>query len=323
MDRWLSSQYYAAFYSLCQMRCARIESQPGAKKLTRDRLRTPASSHCETALKEIHASCGRPFLRWAGSKRKQLSRLAAFWSAKHKRYVEPFAGSACLFFAIGPESALLGDSNKELIEVYRIVRDEPDRLYRRLCHIRRDKATYLRWRQLNPASLDRETRAVRFLYLNRNCFNGIYRTNLDGKFNVPMGTRLGEYFSKEDLVNCSTLLQRATLIAGDFARTLERVRAGDFVYLDPPYAVTSRRIFREYGRKAFSTEDIPRLSTTLKAIESKNADFLVSYADCKEARALALGWYSVRLPIRRHVAGFAGDRKNAYEWLISNRPILA
>jgi DNA adenine methylase len=264
---------------------------------------------------------GIPFLRWAGSKRKQLLRLASFWSSDHKRYVEPFAGSACLFFELAPSTAVLGDSNKELIEVYRVVGNEPERLHRRLCRIRRDLPTYRRWRQLNPKSLDRETRALRFLYLNRNCFNGIYRTNMNGDFNVPMGTRQGRYISKDDLLNCSRLLQRATLVVGDFVKTLEGVKAGDFVYLDPPYAVNSRRIFREYGKKTFDTSDIPRLSESLASIVRQGADFLVSYADCAQLRELAGEWHSVRLPIRRHVAGFAGDRKEAYEWLISNRPI--
>src|SRR5712692_6539385 len=116
-----------------------------------------------------------------------------------------------------------------------------------------------------------------------------------------MGKRPGEYFSKDDLLNCSKLLHRTTLVAGDFVKTLERVKAGDFVYLDPPYAVTSRRIFREYGKKTFDTFDIPQFSESLEAIVKQKADFLVSYADCAEARALALEWHSVRLPIRRHV----------------------
>jgi DNA adenine methylase len=278
------------------------------------------SKESEDAKKERR---GKPFLRWAGSKRKQVSRLASFWSPHHTRYVEPFAGSACLFFERAPRLAVLGDSNRELMEVYRVVRDEPERLHQRLCRIPRDLTSYLHWRQLKPETLDRETRALRFLYLNRNCFNGIYRTNLRGEFNVPMGTRLGEYFSKDDLVSCSELLQRTTLVAGDFVKTLERVKAGDFVYLDPPYAVTSRRIFREYGRKTFDTTDIPRLSECLAAIVAQRADFLVSYADCAEARALAHKWHSVRLPTRRHIAGFAGDRKKAYEWLISNRSIVS
>jgi DNA adenine methylase len=281
----------------------------------------PPTSVCAVDAQEVMTRRGKPFLRWAGSKRKQLSRLTSFWSPDHERYVEPFAGSACLFFELAPRAAVLGDSNKDLIETYRVVRDEPERLYRRLCCIRRDLTTYSRWRQLRPELLDRETRALRFLYLNRNCFNGIYRTNMAGEFNVPMGSRLGEYLGKDDLVGCSKLLQRTALVAGDFAKTLERVRAGDFVYLDPPYAVTSRRIFREYGKKTFDTTDIPRLSKCLTTIVKRKADFLVSYADCAEARALARKWHSVRLPIKRHIAGFAGDRRKAYEWLVSNRPI--
>lgn len=265
----------------------------------------------------------KPFLRWAGSKRKQVSRLASFWSTDHLRYVEPFAGSACLFFELAPKLAVLGDNNRELMEVYRIVRDEPDRLYRRLCRIRCDLPTYLRWRRLKPRSLDRETRALRFLYLNRNCFNGIYRTNTEGQFNVPMGNGAGKHFTEEDLLNCSRLLQRTILVVGDFTKTLELVKTGDFVYLDPPYAVTSRRIFREYGKKTFDTSDIPRLSESLTTIVKLGADFLVSYADCTEARTLALDWNAVRCPVRRNVAGFAGHRKNAYEWLISNHPISA
>lgn len=260
----------------------------------------------------------KPFLRWAGSKRKQLHRLSPFWSEHHVRYVEPFAGSACLFFELAPAAALLGDSNRDLIEVYRVVRDEPQRLYRRLNRINRTLKSYLHWRSLSARSLDRETRALRFLYLNRNCFNGIYRTDVNGNFNVPMGQRPGAYFTRSDIELCSLLLNRAKLFAGDFEITLDQVKRGDFVYLDPPFAVNSRRIFRQYGKKVFDTTDISRLSRSLEEIDRKQADFLVSYADCKEIRAVASKWNSCRLPIRRHIAGFAGARRDAYEWLITN-----
>jgi len=263
----------------------------------------------------------KPLLRWAGSKRPQLPRLRTFWSESHTGYVEPFAGSACLFFAIAPLEAVLGDANRELIDFYKVVRREPERLYRRLCRIRRDTATYQKWRSIDPQSLDQETRALRFIYLNRNCFNGIYRTNLDGKFNVPMGKEQGAYLSKAELMRCSELLQRASLVTGDFAKTVSHVKAGNFVYLDPPYAVGSRRVFREYGKHTFGTPDISRLSKSLSEIREIGADFLVSYADCREARAMAAQWNAIRLPIRRNIAGFAGARKNAYEWLITNLPI--
>lgn len=216
---------------------------------------------------------------------------------------------------------VLGDTNRELIEVFKVVRDAPDRLYRRICRIRRDRVTYQRWRALDPTTLDRDTRALRFVYLNRNCFNGIYRTNTDGHFNVPMGKEIGEYFSKDDLIRCANLLQNVRFVAGDFAKTLELVKPGHFVYLDPPYAVSSRRIFCEYGKRVFDSSDIARFTDCLTGIHSGKADFLVSYADCREARSLADKWNSVRLPIRRHVAGFAGNRRNAYEWLITNLPI--
>ncbi len=162
---------------------------------------------------------------------------------------------------------------------------------------------------------------VRFLYLNRNCFNGVFRTNTGGQFNVPIGTRTGAYFTNTDLLNCSVLLKRAKLLAADFGETIEHVRAGDFVYLDPPFAVDSRRVFCEYGAQPFSTADMARLAVGLRDIERKRADFLVSYADSKEARALAKEWNATRLPIRRHVAGFSGSRRRAFEWLISNMQV--
>lgn len=286
-------------------------------------MRCPSQT-ASTASHSSEKSLGKgakPFLRWAGSKRKQLPRLSPFWSKSHQRYVEPFAGSACLFFELAPTRAILGDKNSSLIEVYRVVRDNPVKLYDRLCRIKRDPETYYRWRNKPQGELDAETRALRFLFLNRNCFNGIYRTNANGHFNVPMGTDPGAYFSKADLLLCSSLLKNAKLIAGDFERTLKHVEAGDFVYLDPPYAVKSRRVFRQYGATLFGTADIERMGKCLSRIVRAGADFLVSYADCQESRGIARQWNAVRLPIRRHVAGFTGSRRHAYEWLISNMSI--
>ena len=275
-------------------------------------LKIPSSSSLEIQTR------AKPFLRWAGSKRKQLGRLGSFWSTSHARYVEPFAGSACLFFALSPKSAILGDNNRALIDLYRVVRDEPERIYHRLCRIRRDTETYYKWRKLKPRTLDRETRAVRFLYLNRNCFNGIFRTNKKGEFNVPIGVRPGAYFSKDDLLRCASLLRSAKLVAADFAQTLDLVKSGDFVYLDPPFALESRRVFRHYGTRSFQTKDVPRLAEALRSIVAVGADFLVSYADCTEARGLAKEWTSIRLPISRHVGGWHDRRRHAYEWLITN-----
>jgi len=181
--------------------------------------------------------------------------------------------------------------------------------------------TYYRWRAKDFAPEDVEARALRFLYLNRNCFNGIYRTNLDGGFNVPFGGKAGKpvgALGRDDFMRAAAHLRRARLVAGDFTRTLALAKKGDFVYLDPPFAVSSRRVFTQYGEKAFDTSDVDRLAKELRRLNNLGAEFLVSYADCTEARLLAAEWSATKLFVRRNVAGFSGHRRTAGEWLISN-----
>lgn len=267
-------------------------------------------------------SSRRSFLRWAGSKKKLVPRLKKFWNEKFERYVEPFAGSACLFFALSPQAAILGDSNLELINVYEVLRESPDRMYRRLVRIPRDSASYYRWRAKDPLKLDPETRALRFVYLNHNCFNGIYRTNANGQFNVPFGTKLSTYLSREEFTGCANALKAAKFVSGDFQDTLKEVRRGDFVYLDPPYAVTSRRLFCQYGKRPFDINDVERLSGELDRLHKLGATFVVSYADCKQARMLARSWTSHKTLVQRHVAGFSKHRTRSFEWIISNSDVV-
>jgi DNA adenine methylase len=236
--------------------------------------------------------------------------------------VEPFAGSSSLFFNIQPRSALLGDKNQDLIEVYCVLRDSPEELHARVSSLRKGKDRYYKLRAQNPRKLSRLNRAVRFLYLNRYCFNGIYRTNLNGQFNVPYApSGTGGIPALEQFIACSRLLVRATIQAWDFGTTLRNVREGDFVYIDPPYAVESRRVFVEYGPRWFSRQDLARLAEHLKKIDRRGATFLVSYADCREARDLSKGWYVMKLAVQRNIAGFHDDRRRAYELVISNKPV--
>ena len=261
----------------------------------------------------------KPIFRWAGSKRKSLPTLAEFWNASFRRYIEPFAGSAALFFHLRPDRALLGDINGALIETYRVIRDRPDDVHRALVRIPRSEADYYRIRKQVPNNLQPFARAVRFTYLNRLCFNGIYRTNGKGQFNVPYAhTRAGGMPSIEAFRQCAAALNGATLARGDFGKILARARKGDFVYLDPPYAVSSRRIFAEYDKRAFTTDDLERLAIHLKNIDAAGAKFVVSYADCREARDLMLPWKTRRIRVRRNVAGFIGARRFAVELLATN-----
>ncbi len=259
-----------------------------------------------------------PFLRWAGSKREHVSFLRQYWCAdKHKRYIEPFAGSAALFFAVAPRRAVLGDLNGELIQTYRALRRDPEAVHRKLTRFAKGKEAYYRLRALHRD--DATWLAARFIYLNRFCFNGLYRTNFRGEFNVPYGAPKNDHLPDlNHLQVCAQLLSRARLVHADFRHPLMTIERGDFVYMDPPYAVSSRRVFVEYGKEPFSTNDLIELATWLEEIDRRGASFVLSYADSHEARSLFGGWKRRRFAVRRNVAGFSGARRNHYELFASN-----
>jgi DNA adenine methylase len=260
-----------------------------------------------------------PLLRWAGSKRKILPTLSKYWDPKYTRYVEPFAGSAALFFSLQPGRAVLGDINRELMETYKVVRESPDDVYDAVVRIKRNATTYYALRSKDLATLSTFERAVRFIYLNRYCFNGIYRTNKAGRFNVPYANKKpGVIPSIEQFRRCANLLHRADLRAADFGNVLRTVRKNDFVYLDPPYAVQSRRIFRQYDERDFLQQDLRRLKEHLLNIQRKGAFFILSYADCKEIRSEFADWQMCRVRVRRNIAGFVSARRTATEVIVTN-----
>jgi DNA adenine methylase len=261
-----------------------------------------------------------PFLRWAGSKRRLLPVLQTFWTQKHKRYIEPFAGSACLFFAIKPPKAILGDLNPELIATYIEVKYRVAAVMKELKALRpEDKIEYLRLRATDVSTMTPPARAARFIYLNRYCFNGIYRTNLAGKFNVPYsGVRCGSVPQDEVFEKCSNRLRRARIFNGDFENVLRRAEKGDLVYMDPPFAVRARRVFREYDPSTFTHEDITRLRSWMERLNAARINFVISYAESDEADVLRKNFSYETVSVRRHIAGFAAHRALTNELLISN-----
>jgi DNA adenine methylase len=262
----------------------------------------------------------QPFLRWAGSKRRLLPILQSFWTKKHGRYVEPFAGSACLFFAIRPPKAILGDLNPELIAMYIEVKHRIRGVLRELKTLRPgDKTEYLRLREIDIKTMTPAARAARFIYLNRYCFNGIYRTNLAGKFNVPYsGVRCGGFPADEVFQKCSRRLTKTRFIRGDFERVLEQSKPGDLVYMDPPFAVRERRVFRQYDPSTFTSDDIKRLRGWMEKLDGKGISFVVSYAESAEADVLKEGFTHRTIAVRRNIAGFAAHRAMSNEFVISN-----
>jgi len=236
-----------------------------------------------------------------------------------KRYIEPFVGSACLFFRLQPERAILSDINGHLVRTYRTVRHSPDAVAESLRRYQKGREAYLQVRATSPWGLNSVERAARFIFLNRYCFNGLYRTNSRGRFNVPFAAaRTGPLPDGKHLREAADALKVAKLQNTDFEEVIAEAAEGDFVYLDPPYAVGNRRLFRQYDPASFGLDDLDRLARQLRRLHENGAKFLLSYAICKEAEEHFAEWTSVRVYVQRNISGFAKHRRRAGELLISN-----
>ena len=263
-----------------------------------------------------------PVFRWAGSKKKLLPILLRNVPDNINRYVEPFCGSACLFFALKPEKALLSDINYELMHAYLQLRKHPKILHTVASSYSAENTEYLRIRALTPESLSSIDRAARFVYLNRYCFNGVYRTNKSGQFNVPQGSRTGAFPDSKHFLRCASALKNAKLRTCAYQDVLAQVKEHDFVYLDPPYAKENSRNRGEYGPNSFAYSDLPNILQDLKDIDKKGATFLFSY--CMEPNHIAQlknYWHVETISVQRHVAGFSKHRNQVSEILVSNRKI--
>lgn len=261
-----------------------------------------------------------PIIKWAGSKRALLPTLETYYPQDATIYLEPFAGSACLYFRIRPECAALNDINSELINLYQKISEDADYIYNRLQETENTREFYYNIRDLDIAELSCLDRAVRFIYLNRYCFNGLYRTNNRGWFNVPYGGyRSGRLPAREQFRAIAEALNFATLHSQDFETFIrENVRPKSFTYLDPPYAVRNRRVFRQYGPDTFGVDDVRRLRQMVDHICDIGGYFLLSYADDDNFNGVFSDWPKFHVQVLRNISGFAGSRKREKEVLIGN-----
>lgn len=261
----------------------------------------------------------KPFLRWAGSKRLLLPALLTAVPQDYYCYIEPFAGSACLFFALRPQRAILGDINDELMHTYTVVAKHPQKVARAVQKLPDTELCYQRLRSMDVYAMEPIERTARFVYLNRHCFNAVYRTNRHGKFNVPRGTRTGEVPPERVFRRCSLALRKAKLISGDYQICLEAAQQGDFVYLDPPYANSNRTTTGEYGPRCFAQADFPILWNWLVTLDQKGVQFMLSFCDSGLIPSgMPAHWTRRTYPVRRHVSGFAQNRKVVTEVVITN-----
>ncbi|MGF6998827.1 DNA adenine methylase [Paraburkholderia sp. GAS32] len=257
-------------------------------------------------------------IRWAGSKRKLLPQLAALAPETFQRYVEPFCGSLCFLVALKPEQALVGDINEELVHFYRMIAWRP-KVVARITHaFACDAETYYSLRRVDPSALAAEERAARFLYLNRFCFNGVYRTNRSGMFNVARGQHMGKIPDPGELLAFGRLMRNVSVRRCDFEDLVQEAGRGDFVYLDPPYAGRDVRDRGEYGLGAFKMNDMERLLSVVETASRRGAKILLSYADLPEVRRLFRKWNVTRLDVARNVSGFTAGRTSVSELILRN-----
>jgi DNA adenine methylase len=262
----------------------------------------------------------RPFLKWAGGKGQLLDQLRPLMPGSFGRYFEPFLGGGAVYFALRPPTACLSDSNEELINTYRILRDRPADLLRALQPLRTDELTYYRWRDAEVSRLSDVKRAARLIYLNRTCYNGLYRVNKQGRFNVPYGRhRSPPRVKAAELRAASQALQRANLVCADYRQAVAQASAGDFIYLDPPYVPVSRYSdFKRYTQAFFSLEDHVALADAVRDLTRRGCLVMLSNSDCPQVRELYRGMRMTRVHARRRINKDGSKRSAISELVIRN-----
>lgn len=264
----------------------------------------------------------QPFLKWAGGKRWLFETKQFSMPDYAGRYIEPFLGGGAVFFAHSPTDAILSDANSRLIELYSVIRDEPNAFLRRLkWHSKRHSKEYY----YNVRARKEKTavhRAAQFLYLNRTCFNGLYRENRKGQFNVPIGSKNTVIFETDDFEAWSGVLSTASVKTSDFEDTIDAAMSGDFLFVDPPYTVRHNlNGFVKYNQTIFAWNDQIRLRDALLRAVQRGACFALTNANHESIRQLYadFGEHS-ELNRRSVIAGKSQHRSATTELLISSGP---
>ena len=273
----------------------------------------------------------KPFLKWVGGKRQLLDKISPLIPADYQRYIEPFAGGGAVFFSLSEQlqsaniPAWLNDINPELINAYCVVRDAPQELLEDLKTHIYEKEYFLAIRGLDRtrdglASLSLLKRASRFIYLNRTAFNGLYRVNARGQFNVPFGRYKNPLIADtKTILACSAALQNVQLGNASFTDILGSAGAGDFVYLDPPYIpLNDTSYFTSYSHDGFGLSEQQRLAGMIAEMAARGARFIASNAYVPELKELYDGFKIIEVKATRAINADKNGRQAISEALITN-----
>ena len=265
-----------------------------------------------------------PIVKWVGGKRQLMFELLKNMPENYNRYFEPFIGGGALFFELQPENAYISDMNEELINLYQVVRDNVDELVADLQKHDISKEYFMEIRNIDRTDEYKNwsdvKKASRFIYLNRTCFNGMYRVNSKGEFNVPFGHyKNPRILDENNLINCSNLLQRTEIKHADFSEILKKVKKGDFVYFDPPYVPLSETSsFTSYTKDGFDIDMQFKLRDVCDELDSMGVKFLLSNSDTKLVNELYENYNIKKVFASRQINANADGRGKITEVLVRN-----
>jgi DNA adenine methylase len=269
------------------------------------------------------------FVKWAGGKHQLLDQFKSFLPKKFNRYFEPFVGSGAVAFYItqnfSPSEVLLSDINEELINAFNVIKVDVEGLIAALkkhkaSHLIDAKKHYYDVRKINPSELSPSEQAARFIYLNRTCFNGLYRVNSKGQFNVPMGSYKNPDFIQEDkLRKISKFLQNVTINVMSFEKILDLAKQGDFIYFDPPYYPLKKgNNFTTYNKNNFLEKEQRTLAEVFRMLSQKGCLCMESNSDAILIRELYSGFNIKVVKAKRLINCHASGRGEINELVITN-----
>lgn len=263
-----------------------------------------------------------PFLKWAGGKRRLLEQYEAYFPKEYNRYHEPFIGGGACFFHLSPEQAVISDINHRLIDTYTALRDDLDGLLSRLHEHRKrhSKKHYYACRdEFNQgAALWTTDRAALMIYLNKTCFNGLYRENSKGYFNVPMGNyKSPKIFNEDNLLAVHRQLQGVDIHQGGFDGVLERAEEGDLIFFDPPYVpISETSSFTNYSKGGFDADKQRALAEVFRQLAERGCHVMLSNSDCGFVRELYKEWRIIEVMAPRSINSRASGRGAISEVLV-------
>lgn len=265
-----------------------------------------------------------PFLKWPGGKKWLVSRLIDIIPNTYRNYYEPFIGGGAIYLRLAPPKAVISDINSELINLYIVMRDNPDQLIRELIRHQEQHDTEYYYEIRSQEPTDAIIKAGHFLYLNRACYNGMYRVNKQGKFNVPVGRKSNFIYDIDKFNNYSHALKKAVILNSDFGQIIQKAGNLDLVFADPPYTIAhNQNSFIKYNEKLFSWLDQERLLKELYSAKERGAIIISTNANYKEIYEMYAdnGFYISVMERYCSIAGQPSKRSITEELLITSFPI--